>query len=471
MSPWDIRVFLSNLGCQETPEGGRPEGRRETAVGAKRGDMVENEQQRSDAKEPLNDLELFEKWLQEERVDIVRPERGDLLEGTIVEITPHEVLVDIGAKVDAVVPRSDLERLAPEVRQQLRVGMRVPVLVTFVFEELNEIEVSIALALQEQDWLRARELMERGELVECEVLSYNRGGLIVRFGQLRGFVPLSHLVEVPRNTPPEERARYMERLVGKKLLLKIIEANRAQRRLIFSQREALRAWREQRKDELLATLKEGDVVRGTVRSFTDFGVFVDLGGVDGLIHKSELAWEEVDDPSKVLSLGQEIEAMVIKVDREERRIGLSLKRLHPEPWLEKVKELKEGEIVKAVVTNVTDFGAFVRLENGLEGLIHVSHMPLSGNEKPQDILQPGDEINVRIVEIDRERQRISLSLRDVPQWDVVSPEEASAETGPSDDKQGTEQPVEGEEGLPDEAPSQEPWVKVTSGANRRREQQ
>lgn len=430
--------------------------------------MVQEEGRRLQTEEPVDDLELFEKWLREERVEVLRPERGDLVEGTIVEITPHGALVDIGAKVDAVVPRSDLERLAPDVREQLRVGMKVPILITFVFEELNEIEGSIALALQEQDWLRARELMERGELVECEVISYNRGGLIVRFGQLRGFVPLSHLSDVPRNTPPEERLRYMQQLVGKKLLLKIIEANRARRRLIFSQREALRAWREQRKEELLATLKEGDVVRGTVRNFTDFGVFVDLGGVDGLIHKSELAWEEVEDPKKILAVGQEIEAVVIKVDKEERRIGLSVKRLHPEPWLEKAKELQVGDIVKAEITNVTDFGAFAKLENGLEGLIHVSHMDLPPGKKPKDVLQPGDEVNVRIVEIDQERQRISLSLRGVPQWEPVSPEEVSQ---PQDSEAPqSESASEGvKEGL-DEAPRGRPAVNVEPEERERREQ-
>ncbi len=380
---------------------------------------MQNEERHHWSEEWVEDLDLFEEWLRQEQVTIVRPERGDLLEGTIVEITPREVLVDIGAKYDGIVPISDIEKLPPEVREQLHVGQKVPVVVTFVFEELNEIELSISLALQEQDWLRARELMQQGELVECEVIAYNRGGLIVRFGQLRGFVPLSHMTDVPRNIPPEERARYMERLVGQHLMLQIIEVNRAQRRLIFSQREAQKTWRERRKDELLATLKEGQLVRGQVRSFADFGVFVDLGGVDGLIHKSELAWEHVDDPRSVLKLGQEIEAVVIKVDKQERKIGLSLKRLQPNPWLEKVAKYEVGQVVKVYITNVTEFGAFARLEEGVEGLIHISEMDLASGQKPADVLQRGDEVNAYILDIDKERQRISLSLRRVSQEELA----------------------------------------------------
>ncbi len=381
------------------------------------------------SEELADDLDLFEKWLQQEHIAVVRPERGDLLEGTIVEITPREVVVDIGAKYDGIVPISDVERLPPDVREQLHVGQKVPVVVTFVFEELNEIELSISLALQEQDWLRARELMQRGELVECEVIAYNRGGLIVRFGQLRGFVPLSHMTDVPRNISPEERAHYMERLVGERLLLQIIEVNRPQRRLIFSQREAQKTWRERRKDELLATLQEGQVVRGRVRSFADFGVFVDLGGVDGLIHKSELAWEHVEDPRSLLQHGQEIEAMVIKVDKEERKIGLSLKRLQPNPWLEKVARYEVGQVVKAHITNVVDFGAFARLEEGVEGLIHASEIGLRPGQKATEVLHPGDEVYVKILDIDKERHRISLSLRQaLPE--ASAPEEESAPSAP-----------------------------------------
>ncbi len=413
MSPWDIRVFYFWPFI---------------LFGTWSGTVHTEERQpwQDETPNEANDLHLFEQWLRQERVTLVRPERGDILEGTIVQITPHEILVDIGAKYDGIVPRSDVERLPPEMREQLREGQVVPVIVTFVFEELNEIELSIAQALQEQDWLRARELLEQGELVECEVITYNRGGLIVRFGQLRGFVPLSHVADVPRNVSPEERAKHMARLVGQRILLKPIEVDRARRRLIFSQREALHIWRERRKDELLATLKEGDIVRGQVRSFADFGVFVDLGGVDGLIHRSELAWEYVDDMHKIVQEGQEIEAMVIKVDKKERKIGLSLKRLQPNLWLERVAKYKPGDVVRAVITNVTDFGAFARIEEGVEGLIHASELGLRPKQKPSDVVQRGDEVNVKILDIDKERQRISLSLQQAPQWEEAEPAQAGA---------------------------------------------
>ena len=361
---------------------------------------------------------LFEEWLQEEYLHLVQPERGDLLKGTIVQIGPNDVLVDIGAKRDALVPPDDLAKLPPEVREQLHEGQEVNVIVTRVYDDTGDIEVSLAKALQATDWIRATELLEKKAVIETEVIAYNRGGLIVRFGQIRGFVPLSQMADIPRNISAEERAQRMAALVGKTIPVCVIEVERARRRLILSEREAHRLLREQRRDELLASLQEGDIIKGRVRSFASFGVFVDLDGVDGLIHRSELSWDRNVNPQEILHIGQEIETVVVKVDRKTRRIGLSLKRLQPNPWLERVEKYKEGDIVDAVVINVTDFGIFARLEEGVEGLVHVSELPLEPGQRPFDAFEVGDEIRVRIIGIDTQRQRISLSMRQVPQWDV-----------------------------------------------------
>ena len=370
---------------------------------------------------------LFEEWLQQETLSLVRPERGDILHGIIVQISPTEILVDVGAKRDGYVPASDVERLPKKVRENLAEGQEVPVIVTRVYEDTGDIELSIAQALQQQDWLRAKELLASKEITEVEVTGYNRGGLTVLFGQIRGFVPLSHVANMPRNIPPEERLRRMSELVGAHIPVCVIEVDRSRRRLILSHREAEERLREQRKDELLNTLEEGQTITGRVRGFAHFGVFVDLGGVDGLIHRTELSWEPVEDPRAILEPGQEIEVKVIKVDREKRRIGLSLKRMQPDPWRERISRYSVGDIVPAVITNITHFGAFARLESGIEGLIHISELGLAPDQSPEEKLQPGDLVNVQILEIDHERQRISLSMRRAPQWEVEEEAEAEGE--------------------------------------------
>jgi len=381
-----------------------------------------------------DEARVFEEWLRKADFGLVRPKRGAIVEGTIVQISPAEILVDIGAKRDGFVPASDLEHVPEEVRDRLNVGDRIPVIVHRVYEETGDIELSISQALQEQDWVKAKELEASGEIVECEVVGYNKGGLIVQFGQVRGFVPLSHVANVPRNLSPEERMRYMSELIGQYLSLKVVEVDRSRRRLILSHREAVRQLREKRKDELLATLKEGDVVHGKVRSIADFGAFIDLGGVDGLVHKSEISWEPVGRIQDVLKSGQEVDAVVIKVDTKARRIGLSLKRLQPNPWEEKVKKYQEGDVVKAVIINITDFGAFARLEEGVDGLIHISELPLSSGQRPGDVVSPGDEVFVKILKIDKERQRISLSMKHVPQWEEeFLPEDESSPQGAEGD--------------------------------------
>ncbi len=397
--------------------------------------------------EEIENGHLFEEWLQRETLGLVRPERGDILQGTIVQISPTEILVDVGAKRDGIVPISDLDRLPNRLKNSLEEGQEVPVIVTRVFEDTGDIELSISQALQQQDWLKAKELLESKEVVEVEVTGYNRGGLTVRFGQIRGFVPLSHVADMPRNIPPEERMKRMAALVGDVIPVCVLEVDRSRRRLILSNREGAERLREQRREELLSTLEEGQVIKGRVRNIVHFGVFVDLGGVDGLIHLSELSWDPVKDPHQIVKVGQEIEVKVIKVDREKRRIGLSLKRLQPNPWEERIAKYQVGDIVPAVITNITHFGAFAELEPGLEGLIHSSELGLASGQKPEEFVQRGDEVNVQILDIDHERQRISLSMRRAPQWDVMEEEESvptekeAAESIPALEK---ERPQEGE---------------------------
>ncbi len=405
-------------------------------------------------KEEIEDIHLFEEWLHGDTLKLVQPERGDILEGTIVHISPTEILVDIGAKRDGFVPATDVQRLPRAMRDQLTEGQEVPVIVVRVYEDTGDIELSISRALQQQDWLKAKELFESKEAVEVEVTGYNRGGLTVTFGQIRGFVPLSHVADMPRNLSPDERMQRMAAMVGQRIPVCVIEVDRSRRRLIFSHREVIQRLREQRKEKLLSTLQEGDIVKGRVRRVTDFGVFIDLGGVDGLIHRSELSWDPVQNPESILKVGEEVEVKVIKVDKEKRRIGLSLKRMQPSPWEERIRHYDVGDVMKAVITNVTDFGAFASLEPGLEGLIHKSEIGLAAGQTPQDVLEPGMEVNVRILDIDHEKQRISLSMRRAPQWEEDEAEEEGTHTSEASDTPTAAPMTEGKQES-DETPADE----------------
>lgn len=345
-------------------------------------------------------------WLVSE-YDYVRPQRREIREATVLSVHEDRVLVDLGAKRDGRVPGSDLERLDDEVREGLEAGAQVPVYVLDTSESHGEILVSIYKGLAQEDWLRAQELVNCDDCCECAVKAANRGGVVVTFGRLRGFVPNSHLTSVPRGLSGERLRQAKENLVGDAILLAVIEADPRNQRLVLSQRKARRKQRQRLLDEL----NEGDVRTGTVRSLVDFGAFVDLGGIDGLIHISELAWKRVSRPSEVLSVGDSVEVYVLRVDRERERIGLSRKRLLPDPWLALADALSPGDVIPGSVTNVVDFGAFVQLEEGVEGLVHISEFP----EGPysQAAVQPGAHVQVRVLRVEPQRRRIALSLRGV----------------------------------------------------------
>jgi small subunit ribosomal protein S1 len=264
-----------------------------------------------------------------------------------------------------------------------------------------------------EDWIWARELYQEDEVVDLPIVGFNRGGLLVEARSLRGFVPLSHLMNVQPDLADELRLKMLEDQVGQQMGLKVIEFDPERGRLVLSQRAALAG--PGRRVELLTSLNPGDRVQGEVTNITRFGVFVDLGGVEGLIHVSELSWGRVGHPSDVVECGQEIEVQIISVDREQDRVALSLKELLPDPW-EKVDEHYSIEqIVEGVVTNVVKFGAFIGIEEGLEGLIHVSELGDGSFLHPRNVLHEGEQVRVRIIHIDASDRRLGLSLRGVPQ--------------------------------------------------------
>lgn len=350
---------------------------------------------------------LFEAAL--DNYEYENPVRGQIIAGEVIQIDEDSILVDIGAKRDAIVPRKDLDRLDDDMLDSIRQGDQVPVYVMRTGLVGGELLVSINRGLEQEDWERAQSMLDAGEALELEIIGQNKGGIVVRFGRLRGFVPNSHIPDLRRDTDFDELRSQKEEMLGDTLAVKVIEVNQPRRRLVLSSRAA----RQERRLQRLKELAEGTLVTGKVVNLVDFGAFVDLGGVDGLIHISELNWRRVDHPSEVLELGQDVEVKITKVDVDRERVSLSRKHLMDNPWHSMPDKYAAGDLVEGEITNVRDFGAFVMLREGVEGLIHVSEIGIVGPGSPQDVVHPGDTVIARVLEIEPERERISLSLSQV----------------------------------------------------------
>ncbi len=265
------------------------------------------------------------------------------------------------------------------------------------------------------DWETARRSYDVDETLEPVVVGFNRGGLLVALDSLRGFVPVSHLVSFPAEAGEDEKKLFLSARLGERLLLKIIELDPARGRIVLSERAAQAG--PGRRRLMLQTLAPGDVVEGVVTNLTRFGAFVDLGGVEGLIHVSEVSWGRVDHPSSVLKLNQQVSVYVLSVDREHARVALSLRRLQPDPWATVEDRYAIGQVVEGRITNVVDFGAFARIEDGLEGLIHVSELAEGNFMHPRNVIREGEIVSARILSIDGHQRRLGLSLRRAPQPD------------------------------------------------------
>jgi small subunit ribosomal protein S1 len=348
------------------------------------------------------------------------PERGDIRKGVITAITPNEILIDVQSKADGLIAGRELEQINPQTLENFQIGEEIMVYVLEPEDINGHVVLSYTRAQEEQDWERVEKSMESGEAITTFVEGYNKGGLLVPIGQLRGFVPGS-LVSVFREgdtAAPEDR---WSEAIGKEITLKVIEVDRSRQRLILSERDAIGETREAIKDQLLDNLAVGDRVTGYVSSLADFGAFVNIQGVDGLVHLSELSWDHVDHPSDLVKVGQELEVEVISIDEEKRRIGLSMRRLLDNPWIEKAEEIQEGQLVQGTITNITDFGAFARIENtDLEGLIHISELSMDRVGHPSEVVNVGETLALRVISLDMERHRIGLSLEKVDSDEYAS---------------------------------------------------
>jgi small subunit ribosomal protein S1 len=371
--------------------------------------------------EPARDLgpepATMEELLAEQDSDIKSFKHGDVVEGTVVRIDKDEILVDIGAKSEGVVSNRELYGRNAESQPALAIGDTVLVYVLQPESQEGHVVLSLRRAGLERKWRSMQEQFESGVIIEAPVIDHNKGGLIVDCG-IRGFVPISQIVDFPRrpqNDQPrdaaQEIAEKLQPFVGRKLRLKILEVNRKANRLILSEKVALYEERREKRDELFSSLQVGQKVSGTVRSIAPFGVFVDLGGIDGLVHKSELSWNKVNNPEAGYKVGDEVEAEVIDINHERGRISLSIRRLQPDPWHSTVADFKVGDIIDGTVTKLVNFGAFVRVRDGLEGLIHISELSHQRVAHPGDVVHEGQTLKLKIISLDSERHRLGLSLK------------------------------------------------------------
>ena len=360
----------------------------------------------------------MEELLAEQESDIKSFKHGDVVEGTVVRIDKDEILVDIGAKSEGVVSNRELfGRHGGEGQAPLDIGDTVLVYVLQPESPEGHAVLSLRRAGLERKWRAMQEQFEAGVIIEAPVIDHNKGGLIVDCG-IRGFVPISQIVDFPRrpqNDQPrdaaQEIAEKLQPFVGRKLRLKILEVNRKANRLILSEKVALYEERREKRDELFSSLQVGQKVSGTVRSIAPFGVFIDLGGIDGLVHKSELSWNKVNNPEAGYKVGDEVEAEVIDINHERGRISLSIRRLQPDPWHSTVADFKVGDVIDGTVTKLVNFGAFVRVRDGLEGLIHISELSHQRVAHPGDVVHEGQQLKLKIISLDSERHRLGLSLK------------------------------------------------------------
>jgi small subunit ribosomal protein S1 len=336
----------------------------------------------------------------------LRPfEEGEVVTGHVVRIDKDEVLVDIGYKSEGVIPANELSiRKSVDPHEEVTLGEEVDALVLTKEDQDGRLIMSKKRARFEKAWRRIEAAAESGEAVEGTVIEVVKGGLIIDLG-VRGFLPAS-LVDI-------RRVPNLDEYLGTKIETKVIELNRSRNNVVLSRRAVLEEERKEVRQQILDRLQPGLVVEGQISNIVDFGAFVDLDGIDGLIHISELSWSHVNHPSEILAIGDTVQVKVLDIDRDRQRISLGLKQTQEDPWQRIVDTYNVGDELEGKVTKVVTFGAFVEILDGVEGLVHISELAAHHVENPREIVQPGDEIKVKILEIDSERRRLSLSAKRV----------------------------------------------------------
>ena len=372
------------------------------------------------------------------------PRAGDVVTGTVIKVYEDRLIVDIKQKYEGIIYSREMRNI--EEQNLPGVGDTINAYVIKAEDSKRRngtIILSIDKAEDEQGWRKLEESMEANATVTGKVSDVNRGGLIVTVEGINGFIPLSHLVSPFREifTKSEnDLDEIREKAVGLDIEFKIIDFNKRRYRAIFSHRLAAQEVKQKRKLELMEELREGQTIKGTIVGLSDFGAFMDIGGTDALIHISEMSWEPIKSPADILKIGQECDAYVYRIDRDSEKISLSLKRLQPEPWDRAREALVEGAIVDATITNLVTFGAFARLNMGVEGLIHLSEISHSKINHPSEVLKEGQKLQVMIFRIEPERRRLALSIKKLTAA-PASTDTDSTESAPSADSVTTETPA------------------------------
>jgi len=361
-----------------------------------------------------NNNQTMESLLNEQELNIDLPQVGDIRTGVIASVSPTQILVSIGAKSEGVISGRELDQLSTEEREALQVGQEVHVFVVNPEDANGNVVLSLKRAQEQLSWENVERLVQSDDVVDSKITGFNKGGLIVVVEGLRGFVPSSQISAMRRGQStgdtPEQR---WQKMIGQPISVRVIEVDRERRRLILSERAASTESRQSIKERVIEELEEGKVYTGRVTSLANFGAFININGADGLVHLSELSWEHIEHPREVLEVGQEVKVKVINVDREKKRIGLSVRALQEDPWKSRVEKYSVGQLVEGVITRLTKFGAFARLDGDIEGLIHISEISEHRIEHPKEVLKEGEVKSLRVIRIDPEQHRIGLSLRKV----------------------------------------------------------
>ena len=336
--------------------------------------------------------------------------RGEVVEGTIIAVNRDSLVVDIGTKSEGILPAGEMHSLGADPLQKVSVGEKVVAYVIQPETSEGDVLLSIDRARGERGWRVLQQLYDDSESFEAEVSGYNKGGLLVNVEGVAGFVPMSQLVGLKPDRN-DETGSSLAQAVGKSLRLKVIELNRRRNRVILSERGALQEWRTQQKERLLAELQEGEIRPGRISSIRNFGIFVDLGGADGLVHLSEISWERARAPEELYKVGEEVQVYVMKVDPETKKIALSIRRAQPALWNSIVEKYAVNDIVPGIVTKLVAFGAYARIDGPIEGLIHISELSDRRISHPREAVREGDILPLRIVRIEADRHRIGLSLK------------------------------------------------------------
>lgn len=376
--------------------------------------MEQTDAQLEQAKPENSQEDNMASLLEQEGLGIDFPKSGETRKGVVASISQGQILVSVGAKSEGIISGREYDLIPPDELAKLKIGQEIPVFVLTPEDSHGNLVLSLMRALEEQSWRNAEELLTSKGSFKSTIRGYNKGGLIVPLAGLNGFVPASQISLTRRSAlvgdTPEKRWGPM---VGEEIDVCVIEVDRERRRLILSERAASTETRESVKERILSELAEGDIRTGRVTSLAEFGAFVNINGADGLVHLSEISWDRIQHPTEVLKVGQEVKVKIISVDREKKRIGLSIRQLEKDPWVDRIGQYEVGQLLEGTITRLTKFGAFARIIDDLEGLIHISEISERRIDHPKEVLKEGDSVTLRVIKIEPENHRIGLSIRRV----------------------------------------------------------